>query len=371
MYQRGAWVTVDLSAIAHNVSTLKGLTAPGTLFMAVVKSDAYGHGAVPVARRAIDAGADRLGVATVEEAISLRTAEIDQEIHILSEPPQSAVPDLLKHELIPTVTTRDFAVKLGVEAASAGRTARYHLEIDTGMNRIGVRAEESAEFLRSLSDFPGLSMEGVFTHFATADIPEDWDFQRQMRRFLDALESLRDEGIDPGIVHAANSAATIFQAESHFGMVRCGLGIFGMYPSPQAREVVKLSPAMSVRAKVSFVKRIGMGEGVSYGFTWRAVEPSTIVTLPLGYADGVHRAASDKMQVLLASARCPQVGRICMDQMMVALPRGSGAAIGDEVVIVGVQGDERIDMEELAHSAETINYELACAFGLRLPRRYV
>jgi len=239
------------------------------------------------------------------------------------------------------------------------------------MNRIGVRAEESAEFLRSLSDFPGLSLEGVFTHFATADIPDDWDFQRQMRRFLDALESLRDEGIDPGIVHAANSAATIFHPESHFAMVRCGLGILGMYPSPHAREVVKLSPAMSVRAKVSFVKRIGMGEGVSYGFTWRAVEPSTIVTLPLGYADGVHRAASDKMQVLLASARCPQVGRICMDQMMVALPRGGGAAIGDEVVIVGVQGDERIDMEELAHSAETINYELACAFGMRLPRQYV
>jgi len=371
MYQRNAWITVDLAAIARNVSILKGLTAPGTLFMAVVKGDAYGHGAIPVARRAIEAGADRLGVATVEEAVSLRKAGIGQAIHILSEPPHSSVSELQKYDLIPTVTTRDFAVKLGMEAASAGRTVRYHLEVDTGMNRIGVRAEEASGFARSLSDFPGLRMEGVFTHFATAELLGDWDFQRQARRFSDAVESLRGEDIDPGLVHAANSAATIFHPESHFSMVRCGLGIFGMYPSLEAREVVKLSPAMSVRARVSFVKRIGIGEGVSYGLTWRAIEPTTVITLPLGYADGVHRAASDKMRVLADSARCFQVGRICMDQMMAALPRGSSASVGDEVVIVGKQGDERIDMEELAQAAETINYELACAFGMRLPRRYV
>ncbi len=371
MYERNAWAEIDLSAIAHNVRTLKGLTASGTLFMAVVKADGYGHGAVPVAREALSAGADRLGVATIEEAVALREAGIGATIHILSEPPVSSARLLLEHELVPAVTTREFAVTVSREAAALGREVRYHLKVDTGMNRIGVRAEDAHEFAAALSGFPGLRHEGTFTHFATADIPGDWDFERQMERFSLALARMRDEGVAPGIVHAANSPATILHPESHFSMVRCGIAVYGLHPGRSTYEAIDLRPAMSVRARVSFVKRVGMGEGVSYGLTWRAVEPTVIATLPLGYADGVHRLASNRMQVLIGGVRCPQTGRVCMDQFMVELPRGVTARVGDEAVLVGAQHGERIVMDELANTAETINYESACAFGMRLPRRYV
>lgn len=367
---RAAHVEVDLKAIAHNIRTLKGRTASGTLFMAVVKADAYGHGAVQVARTALTYGADRLGVATIDEAIELRQAGIRAPLHLLSEPPASTVPLILEHELVPTVTTREFVVELGRQAAAAGCEAPYHLKLDTGMNRIGVRAEEAAEFVAGLKGFPGLRHEGTMTHFATADVPGDWDFESQMERFQSALVRMRDEGIDPGIVHASNSAGTILHPEAHFHMVRCGIAIYGLHPDASTYGRIELKPAMSVKARLTLVKRIGMGEGVSYGLTWRAAAPAIIGTLPLGYADGVHRVMSNRFAVLVGGKRCDQVGRVCMDQFMVELPRGSSFAVGEEAVLVGSQGSETITMDELAGIAGTINYELACAFGMRLPRRY-
>lgn len=365
---RWAWAEVDTQAIRHNVAALKALTAPGTLFMAVVKADGYGHGAVAVARAALDAGADRLGVATVAEAIELRDAGFTVPIQLLSEPPAETVGTLLDLDLVPTVTTREFAGALGREAAARGVEACFHLKVDTGMNRIGVRAEEAASFAAMLSEFPGLRLEGTFTHFATADVPGDWDAQRQLARFLEVLDAMRSERVDPGIVHAANSPATIFLPESHLSMVRCGIAIYGLLPAPQAADHVDLRPAMSVKARTTLVKRIGMGEGVSYGLTWHAGAAATIATLPLGYADGVHRVLSNRMEVLCGGRRIPQVGRVCMDQFMVEVPRGIAAERGTEFVIVGEQGSERISMEELADLADTINYEMACAFGSRLER---
>lgn len=370
-HERWAWVEVDLEAIAHNVRTLKALTAPGTRFMAVVKADGYGHGAVPVARAAIAAGADRLGVATLEEAVELRLAAIDAPVHLLSEPPPSSVPLILEHDLVPTVTTRSFAEALGSAACAAGTTAVVHLKVDTGMNRIGVRAEDAPEFASTVALMPGLRLEGVLTHFATADVPGDWDFEAQLSRFRDVIAQLRDEGVTPELVHAANSSATILHPESHLGMVRCGIAIYGLHPAASTRGRIDVRPAMSVRARLSLVKRIGMGEGVSYGLTWRAAAPTTIATLPLGYADGVHRVLSNNMEVLIGGVRCAQVGRVCMDQLMAEVPRGTRAAEGDEAVLVGTQGSERISMDDLADAAGTINYEIACAFGMRLPRRYV
>lgn len=370
-YERFARVEIDLDRIAHNVRTLKALVPRGTSFMAVVKADGYGHGAVPVARTALGAGADRLGVATIEEAAALRDGGVSAPIQLLSEPPVSGIPAVLDLDLVTAVTTREFAVELGKRAAALDREARYHLKVDTGMNRIGVRAEDGAEFARGLKDFPGLRLEGVSTHFATADSPGDWDFENQMQRFDAAVAQIRTEGIDPGIVNAANSAATILHPEAHFGMVRCGIAIYGLHPARSTYGKVDLRPAMSVRARVSFVKRIGMGEGVSYGLTWRASAPTTIATLPLGYADGVHRAASGKMHVLCNGARCEQVGRVCMDQIMFEVPRGVAVSQGDEAVVVGALGEAEIGMDELAEASETINYEMACAFGMRLHRRYV
>jgi alanine racemase len=367
---RHAWVEVDTGAITKNVAALKALTRPGTRFMAVVKADGYGHGAVRVACAAAAGGADCFGVATVLEALELRDAGITAPVQLLSEAPESAIPLLLDRDITPTVATREFAVVLGKHAAARGTTARYHLKIDTGMCRIGVRAEEAAQFARNLADFPGLSLEGTFMHFATADVAGDWEVTRQIERFERALAEMRTEGIDPGIVHAANSAATILYPESHYGMVRCGIAIYGLQPSTDTERVLGLTPAMSVKAKATFVKRVGMGESVSYGHIWTASAPTIVATLPLGYADGVHRILSNEMDVLMSGTRCRQIGRICMDQLMVEVPRGLDVERGAEAVIVGAQGAERIRMEVLAAKAGTINYELACGFGLRLERVY-
>jgi alanine racemase len=368
---RWAWAEVNLNAIGHNVRALKGCTADGVLFMAVVKANGYGHGAVEVAREALRAGANRLGVATVAEAIELRAAGLDAPILILSEPPEDSVELLIEHGLMPTVTTREFAGALGRAAAARGVDAPYHLKVDTGMNRIGVPCAEAARFAAMLCEFPGLRLEGTFTHFATADVPGDWDVTRQLKRFRAVLEEMRSERVDPGIVHAANSPATILYPESHFDMVRCGIALYGLHPAKSTYGAIDLRPALSIKARATLVKTIGVGEGVSYGLTWRAGAPTTIATLPLGYADGVHRLLSNRMEVLARGRRLKQVGRICMDQLMIEVPRGVEVARGDEFVLVGAQGGESIALDELADAADTINYELACALGSRLAATFL
>jgi alanine racemase len=367
---RWAWAEVDLGAIAHNISALKALTAPGTLFMAVVKADGYGHGAVEVARAAISAGADRLGVATVAEGMELRGAGIGAPVQILSEPPHTTVSTLVEFELTPTLFNRAFAVALSRAASLAQTTVPFHLKVDSGMNRIGVRAENAADFLESLTGLPGIELEGVFTHFATADVPGDWEFERQVERFEAAVEAMRARRIEPGIVHAANSPATILHPETHYDMVRPGMAVYGLHPAPSTVGHVDLRPAMAVKSRVTRVAKVGMGEGVSYGFTWHASSPSTVATLPLGYADGVRRGLSNKMRVLVNGRACDQVGRVCMDQLMFEVPRGATAAVGDEAVLVGRQGRSELTMDEQAEAAGTIVYEIACGYGARLERRY-
>ncbi len=369
-YSRPAWVEVDTGAIERNVATLKRLTPTGTLFMAVVKASGYGHGALEVARAAMRGGADRLGVATVEEALELRDAGVSAPVHLLAEPPAEAVGTIIERDLIVTVTSREFASTLARAAHLAGHTAVCHLKIDTGMNRIGVCAEDAGPVAAWLRDLPGIALEGAFTHFATADAPGDWEFDRQVQRLSEAIESMRTERVRPALMHAANSAATILHPETHLDMVRCGIAIYGLHPGTATYDAIRLEPAMSVKARISYVKRIGIGEGVSYGFTWHAGGPTTIATVPLGYADGVHRVMSNAMSVLIDGRRCAQVGRICMDQLMVEVPPGVAARPGDEVVLVGRQGTEQIAMDELANLAGTINYELACGFALRMDTRY-
>jgi len=366
---RWAWTEIDLGAIAHNVRSLSAF-APQSRFMAVVKADGYGHGAEQVARAALQAGATHLGVATVDEGAALRRAGIASPIHVLSEPPETSVGTVLEHKLVPALYTREFAGALSRMAALRGVEAPFHLKVDTGMNRIGVRAEDAAEFALSLARFDGLRHEGTFTHFATADVPNDWDVERQLKRFCATLDQMKTEGVKPGIVHAANSPATILYPDARFDMVRCGIALYGLHPSAHTRGRVDLIPAMSVKARATLVKRIGMGEGVSYGLTWTAGTSTSIATLPLGYADGMHRVLSNKAEVLVGGVRAHQVGRICMDQLMVEVPRGVEVARGDEFVLVGEQGSERILIDEMADIAGTINYEIACAFGMRLPRVY-
>ncbi|MBN2840615.1 MAG: alanine racemase [Coriobacteriia bacterium] len=368
-YSRPAWVEVDASAIAHNVRTLRALTPPSTRFLAVVKADGYGHGAEMAARAALSAGAEGIGVATVDEALALRGAGVGAPLLVLGEPPVDAAEILVREGIAVTLTSREMAIALSRVATLVASRAICHLKVDTGMHRIGVRAEDAGEFALWLKDLPGLSIDGVFTHFATADVPGDWDFERQSVRFRRALDDIHTAGVRPGIVHAANSAATMLHPETHFDMVRCGIAIYGLDASPETKGRLELRPAMSVHARVSFVKRIGLGDGVSYGLTWHASGPTTIATLPIGYADGVHRVLSNQMEILIGGQRCRQVGRICMDQLMVEVPPGLDVRAGDEAVIVGKQGAGAIVMGELSSRAGTIDYELACGFALRMERR--
>ena len=370
METRWAWVEVDLDAIKHNVRTLKALTPSGTRFMAVVKADGYGHGAIEASRAALEAGAEWLGVATVDEALEIRGAGIAGPLLIVSEPPAEAADVLVENDITATVTTREFASTLSRSAMRADRRVPYHLKVDTGMNRIGVRVADVPDIVNWLRDLPGLVLEGVMTHFATADVPGDWEFSRQVERFEDVIGALRTERIRPRLAHAANSAATILHPETHHDMVRCGIAIYGLHPGEATYGRVDLAPAMTVKGRVSLVKRIGLGEGVSYGLTWQAPAPTTVATVPIGYADGVHRVLSNRMPVLIGGRRCRQIGRVCMDQLMVEVPDGLDVRQGDEVVLVGRQGEERIVMDELAALAGTINYELACGFALRLERRF-
>ena len=378
---RWAWVEVDLEAIRSNVRMFRSLTKPPTRLMAVVKADAYGHGAVPVAQACRAAGADAFAVATVDEGIALRAGGIEEPILMLSQPPLEAIPLLVEHRIMPSVYDLEFAARLGEHARRSGQEARYHLVIDTGMDRIGVPFAEVGEFVQVVEHLQGLKLAGVFTHFATADKTSDWDFTLQLKRFRDAVAAIRAQGFNPGCVHCANTPATVLHPETHFDMVRVGVGLYGLHPSETTVGQLRLRPAMSVKARAVRVVKPRVGEGVGYGMTYRVARPSIqIATLPLGYADGLARRLSNDMEVIYGGMRWRQVGNICMDQCMIevepelALARGYQAKpieVGDEVTIVGREGGEQITIDDLALRLGTINYEVACGFGMRLPKVYV
>ena len=376
--RRWAWVEIDLDAIAANVRAIRGLLKPSTRLMAVVKADAYGHGALRSAEVALAAGAERLGIATIDEGIALRVAGVRAPIELLEEPPLTSIPLLLHYEITPSIYTTEFAIAYAEIASSLGRPGRYHLAVNTGMNRVGVRYDDVVEFLEAVNFHRGLELEGTFTHFATADMHDTLDFQSQVRRFNEALRSMRGAGFNPGIVSAANSAATIRYPEVQYDMVRPGIVLYGHHPCSETTRLVELRPAMEVHARVSDVRSVPVSEGVGYGLGYRSPGSVRICTIPLGYGDGLHRVLSGNFDVLLDGRRCHQVGSICMDQCMFevnmrsfGLERRLDPHIGDEVVIVGRQGDEFISLEELAREAGTISYELAIAFGTsRLPRLY-
>ncbi|MFR1168430.1 MAG: alanine racemase [Adlercreutzia equolifaciens] len=287
--RRWAWVEIDLNAIRHNASAVKRAES-GTRLMAVVKADGYGHGAVQCAKTALNSGAEYLGVATVDEAIALREAYVNAPILILGEPPATAIPLLLAYKIMPAVYTAEFAIRYAEAADAFGVSAPFHLKVNTGMNRIGVRWDEVVEFARQISFHRALDMVGTFTHFATADCPGTIDFERQVKRFSEAVNALRAAGINPGIVHAANSAAAIRYPEVQLDMVRLGISLYGFYPCPEAYPMIDLKPAMSVKARITDVKTLPVGEGVSYGLNYRSPGAVKICTMPIGYADGFRGA---------------------------------------------------------------------------------
>lgn len=374
---RWAWVEVDLGALRRNTRAFKNLLKPRQRLCCVVKADAYGHGAVQCAKVMHSAGADMFAVATVNEGVALREGGIMAPILVLSEPPETAIDVLLEHALMPSVYTVEFALAYGEEAVRRSMVGRYHLAVETGMNRIGVRCTDVIEFRRSIDFHRGLVCDGVFTHFATADEPDGWDFNLQFKRFEEAVAGMRDAGYDCGIVHCDNTPASILKPETHFDMIRAGVGLYGLYPCDAARPRIQLDPVMSVRARITRTIHPAMGEGVSYGFTYRVPRASAqVCTIPIGYADGLSRTLSNRMDVLYQGRRARQVGNICMDQCMFALQQTSARAVptaemGDLVTVIGRDGAEEITLDEMARLRGTINYEVACDFGMRLERLYV
>lgn len=376
--RRWAWLEIDLNAIRHNASAVKKMIGSGRHMMAVVKADAYGHGAVRVAKTALNSGADYLGVATVDEGIKLREGLVNAPILMLAEPPASAIPLLLAYKIMPAVYSSEFAIKYAEAADSMGLRAPYHLAINTGMNRIGVRWDEVVNFMHQIGFHRALELEGVFTHFATADCPETLDFHIQAKRYIEAVEGLRAAGINPGIVHCANSAAAIRYPDVRFDMVRLGIGLYGYQPCPETTPLIELRPAMSVHARITDTRLVPMSEGVSYGLNYRSPGSVKICTVPVGYGDGLRRGLSSRTDFLVDGVRCRQVGNICMDQCMFEVDLRSYARrrrvdpqVGDEVLIVGQQDDAMVTIEEMCKTLNTIPHELCIGFAQRMPRYYV
>lgn len=370
---RWSWAEIDLSALKHNAQTIKARLEPRTKMMCVVKANAYGHGAVACAKALRLAGADQFAVATVEEGKELRAAGITQPILILSEPPLEAVEEVVEANLMPSVYTSDFALAFGEMSAARAASGRYHLAIDTGMTRIGIAPEDVVEFRSAIDFHRGLECAGTFTHFATADTPNSWDFELQLDHFIKAVGALRDAGFKPGLVHAANTAATYLFPKAHFDMVRAGIGLYGLRASNFEPKDLELEEVMSIRARVTRVVEASLGTGVSYGFDYRVpIQGTQIATIPIGYGDGLSRTLSGRMDVLVGGKRFKQVGRICMDQSMFAVEsRNAQVEQGDLVTIVGRDGDDFISIEDMAELRGTIGYEVACDFGLRLEHIYV
>jgi alanine racemase len=369
---RPAWAEVDLDAIHHNVVALVALSAPAAV-CAVVKADGYGHGAVPVARAALKAGATWLAVAVVEEGEALRKAGIAAPILLLAEPPVEAMAEALAQNLTPTLYTAE-GVEAAAKAATHGRSPiPVHLKVDTGMHRVGASSEDLVDVARGVEEAHGLRVEGLWTHLAVAEEPADDGFTiEQLRRFEDARDRLAAAGIHPELLHAANSAGTIAHPAARYDMVRCGISVYGYCPGKALDARVELRPAMSLKARVSFVKKLGAGERVSYGLRYALPGPADLVTVPLGYDDGVRRRlAARGADVLINGHRCPMAGTVTMDQFLVDCGPSSGVTPGDEVVLIGRQGDHEITADHWAELLHTISYEIVCGVGPRVPRVYV
>ena len=377
---RWAWIEIDLSAVRHNVKAFKAQLNRGVKMMCVVKADAYGHGAAQCAKAMQSVGADQFAVATVDEGVELRCSGIENPILVLSEPPVTSIPDLVRFDIMPSVYTVDFALAYGEASAAANKVGRYHLAIDTGMTRIGVRREDLLEVRGSIDFHRGLECAGTFTHFATADVLDNWDFDLQVNRFIEAVTALKNAGYELGLVHADNTPGTVLHKDIQFDMVRVGIGLYGLHPSKLTIPRIDLQPVMSVRGRVTRVVYPAVGDGVGYGMTWRVPRNNIqVATVPIGYADGLARSLSNRMDVLTRGDRVRQVGNICMDQFMIAVDTAGTHAnkpaheirYGDVVTLIGKDSDQEITADEMADLRETINYEVVCNFGARLDKVYI
>ena len=367
---RPVWAEVDLEAIRDNARALREFVAPSEL-LAVVKADGYGHGAYEAAVAAIAGGASMLGVALVEEGIELRDRGVTQPILLLSEPVADAAEAVVAYNLIPAVYT-DQGIDATAAAAYAAGRVKYpvQLKVDTGMHRVGCDPLDALALASKIASHASLDLDAVWTHFAVADEPERAYTDVQRDRLLEVVAMLRRAGLDPRRVHAANTAGAIAHPTTRLDLVRCGIGLYGIAPAPQLHGRVVLRPAMSLKAKIGFVKRVGIEESLSYGLRYTLDRDSFVATVPAGYADGIPRAlGAVGSEVLVRGRRFPIAGTITMDQFMIDLGDTEVSA-GEEVVLLGAQGDEAIPAQEWADKVGTIAYEIVCSIGPRVARHY-
>jgi len=365
---RPCWVEVDTVALRANWRALRALLKPSVDLLAVVKANAYGHGLVPCARVAVEEGAALLGVSSLEEGVALREADVRSPILILGSLfPFTNFPVLFDHRLTPTVASLDSARALSHLAQRKRRRLAVHLKIDTGFGRIGVQTHRALAFLRDVSKLPGLTIEGLYTHFSSADVDPAYT-RLQTQRFQEIVQAAARFKIRPRWIHQANSSAIIGYPESHATLVRPGLAFYGVAPFPGAQKRISLAPALSWKSRVIFLKMIPKGFPVSYARTWTARRPTRVATLAVGYADGYPRALSNKGAVLLGGRRVPVIGRVTMDMLMVDITALPGVHIGEEAVLLGRQGKEEISAWDLARATGTNAYEILSRIADRVPR---
>lgn len=364
---RPSHVEVDLDAVRDNVAAIGKAVAPAAV-CAVVKADGYGHGDVPTAEMALAGGAKWLAVALVEEGIRLREAGIEAPILLLSEPRPDAAGRVVEWRLVPTVYRGSFAAALAA-VATEQEPLPVHLKVDTGMHRVGADPDDAFDLALRVEEDPRLELQGVWTHLSVAE--EDPVFTRtQLCRFDAFLSRLADAGVEPHLIHAANTAGALGFAEARYSMVRAGLGVYGLRPAPGFALEVPLRPAMRVISAVAFVRRLPAGARPSYGRRRPMPKPGAVATIPIGYADGISRRLSaEGGEVLIRGTRYSFAGTVTMDQIVVDVG-DDAVAVGDEVVVMGTQGSAEISADEWAKRLDTINYEIVCNFGPRLPRRY-
>jgi alanine racemase len=372
---RGAWAEVDLDAITANVAALAATVAPARV-CAVVKADGYGHGAVPAARAALAGGAAMLAVAAVDEGVELRTAGLTAPILLLAEGPIDAAALLVEHRIAAVVYSREAidALAAAVAARPGAEPHPLHLKVDTGMHRVGCRPAEATGLAACIAATPGVFLDGLMTHLAVADEPDHPHTDHQLATFRDVVADVAASlGGGPGpTVHAANSAGAILRPDARFDMVRCGIATYGIEPAPGVGRELGLRPALSVHAEVTHVQELEAGEAVSYGLRHTVTRPAVVATVPLGYADGVPRSfGAVGGEVLVRGRRCPVVGTVTMDQLLVdATVVDPPVERRDEVVLIGACGGEQITANDWAERLGTIGYEIVTRLGPRLPRRY-
>ena len=367
-----AWVEIDLAALADNVRILKNWLTPQTKLMAVVKADAYGHGAVAVAQTALTNGADCLAIATLAEGVELRQAGIEAPILVLGA--INATEDIkavVAWKLEPTICNQQQALVFNAILTELGESLHIHLKLDTGMSRLGTNWQDAVAFGQLIKTLPNLKISSVYSHFSTADESDRTFMKLQHQRFNHAIASLNKSGLIPPQIHLANSAAALSDRTSHYDMVRVGLALYGLYPATHLRQTINLQPVLQVKAKVTQVKTVPAGEGISYGRKFITDKDTKVAVVGIGYADGVPRNLSNRLQGIVSGQLVAQIGAITMDQLMLKVDHLCHIQPGDIVTLIGQQGQHRITADDWAKELNTISWEILCGFKHRLPRIFI